>query len=80
MDQEYSDSEAQSSDIASVSSNAPEAYIKDMRRVRDSVPWRLWIVAAIAFCERAAFWGLTAPWRKFLYFLVLTEPGCPMHY
>ncbi|KAF2030730.1 PTR2-domain-containing protein [Setomelanomma holmii] len=34
-----------------------------MRRVRDSVPWRLWAVALIGFWERAAFWGLTAPWR-----------------
>lgn len=35
-----------------------------LRRVRDSIPWRVWIVALIGFWERAAFWGLTAPWRK----------------
>ena len=35
------------------------------RRVRDDVPWRLWLVAVIGFWERAAFWGLTAPWRQF---------------
>ncbi|KAF1358616.1 hypothetical protein EJ07DRAFT_67827, partial [Lizonia empirigonia] len=33
-----------------------------LRRVREDVPWRLWAVAGIGFWERAAFWGLTAPW------------------
>jgi dipeptide/tripeptide permease len=37
-----------------------------LRRVREDVPWRLWIVAGIGFWERAAFWGLTAPWRMLL--------------
>lgn len=35
-----------------------------MRRVRDKMPWRVWLVAVIVFWERAAFWGITAPWRK----------------
>jgi POT family proton-dependent oligopeptide transporter len=35
-----------------------------MRRVRDVMPWQLWIVAVIAFWERAAFWGITGPWRR----------------
>jgi POT family proton-dependent oligopeptide transporter len=39
--------------------------MSDFRRVRDTVPWRLWMVAVIVFWERAAFWGLLAPWRKF---------------
>ncbi|KAF2629434.1 PTR2-domain-containing protein [Macroventuria anomochaeta] len=34
-----------------------------MRRVRDDMPWQLWVVAVIAFWERAAFWGITGPWR-----------------
>lgn len=38
----------------------------ELRRVRGEVPWRLWIVAVIGFWERAAFWGLTAPWRTLL--------------
>jgi hypothetical protein len=38
----------------------------DLRRVRDSVPGRLWVVALIAFWERAAFWGLLAPWRSYI--------------
>ncbi|KAF2821522.1 MFS general substrate transporter [Ophiobolus disseminans] len=38
----------------------------NLRRVRDGVPWRLWIVAVIGFCERAAFWGLTAPWQNYM--------------
>jgi hypothetical protein len=37
-----------------------------LRRVREDVPWRLLAVAVIGFWERAAFWGLTAPWRKLL--------------
>lgn len=28
------------------------------------MPWQLWMVAMIAFWERAAFWGITGPWRK----------------
>ncbi|KAH7344330.1 hypothetical protein BKA66DRAFT_579460 [Pyrenochaeta sp. MPI-SDFR-AT-0127] len=28
-----------------------------LRRVRGSVPWRLWIIAIIGLWERAAFWG-----------------------
>ncbi|KAH7076144.1 POT family-domain-containing protein [Paraphoma chrysanthemicola] len=37
-----------------------------MRRVRDNVPWRLWAVALVGFWERAAFWGLTAPWQNYM--------------
>ncbi|KAH7408769.1 POT family-domain-containing protein [Phaeosphaeria sp. MPI-PUGE-AT-0046c] len=38
----------------------------NLRRVADNVPWRLWIVACIGFFERAAFWGLTAPWQNYM--------------
>ena len=38
--------------------------MSDMRRVRDDIPCQLWVVAIIAFWERAAFWGITGPWRK----------------
>ncbi|KAF1917467.1 major facilitator superfamily domain-containing protein [Ampelomyces quisqualis] len=38
----------------------------DLRRVRDSVPWRLWAVAAISLFERAAFWALLAPWQNYM--------------
>lgn len=37
-----------------------------LRRVRDHIPWRLWAVALIGFWERAAFWGLTAPWQNYM--------------
>jgi len=30
------------------------------------MPWRVWIVALIGFWERAAFWGLTAPWQNYM--------------
>ncbi|KAF1847658.1 MFS general substrate transporter [Cucurbitaria berberidis CBS 394.84] len=43
-----------------------EVDVLDLRRVRDSVPWRLWAVAVIGFWERAAFWGLTAPWQNYM--------------
>lgn len=38
----------------------------DRRRVRDSIPRRLWAVAILAFWERAAFWGATAPWQNYM--------------
>jgi len=41
-----------------------------LRRVTGDIPFRLWIVASIGFWERAAFWGLTAPWRKHILFFV----------
>lgn len=37
--------------------------LKDLRRVVDDIPLRLWAVAVIGFWERFTFWGLTAPWR-----------------
>ena len=40
--------------------------ISDMRRVRDDMPWQLWVVAVIAFWERAAFWGITGPWQNYM--------------
>ncbi|CAO2651366.1 Nn.00g039360.m01.CDS01 [Neocucurbitaria sp. VM-36] len=58
-----------SSDIEkspSRSSSMTAADVVDLRRVRDSVPWRLWVVAVIGFWERAAFWGLTAPWQNYM--------------
>lgn len=45
-------------------STSQKNNMTDLRRVRDSVPWRLWAVAAISLFERAAFWALLAPWRK----------------
>ena len=35
-----------------------------LRRVRDDIPLRLWVVALVAFAERFTFWGITAPWRE----------------
>ncbi|KAL6705479.1 peptide transporter ptr2 [Coniothyrium glycines] len=37
-----------------------------MRRIKDKLPWRVWLVAVIAFWERAAFWGLTTPWQNYM--------------
>ncbi|KAF9729784.1 oligopeptide transporter [Paraphaeosphaeria minitans] len=37
-----------------------------LRRVRDSIPVRLWTVASISFWGKAAFWGLTAPWQNYM--------------
>ncbi|KAH6625918.1 POT family-domain-containing protein [Boeremia exigua] len=30
------------------------------------MPWQLWVVAVIAFWERAAFWGITGPWQNYM--------------
>jgi hypothetical protein len=49
---------------SSASSSVTTHDLHDLRRVGDTVPWRLWVVALIGFWERAAFWGLLAPWRK----------------
>ncbi|KAF1974102.1 MFS general substrate transporter [Bimuria novae-zelandiae CBS 107.79] len=38
----------------------------NVTRVRDRIPWRVWIVAIIVFWERAAFWGITAPWQNYM--------------
>lgn len=38
--------------------------LEGLRRVRDDIPLRVWLVASVSFWERASFWGLTAPWRK----------------
>ncbi|KAF9729965.1 oligopeptide transporter [Paraphaeosphaeria minitans] len=46
----------------SLSSNSSEG----LRRVRDDIPVRLWTVASISFWEKAAFWGLTAPWQNYM--------------
>ncbi|KAL5400747.1 hypothetical protein PMIN04_013161, partial [Paraphaeosphaeria minitans] len=37
-----------------------------LRRVRDDIPIKLWAVASISFWEKAAFWGLTAPWQNYM--------------
>ncbi|KAL5410106.1 hypothetical protein PMIN04_010764 [Paraphaeosphaeria minitans] len=37
-----------------------------LRRVRDDISIRLWTVASISFWEKAAFWGLTAPWQNYM--------------
>lgn len=42
--------------------------MKDLRRVVDDIPPRLWAVAIIGFWERFAFWGMTAPWRTFVQY------------
>lgn len=46
------------------STMTPMQKPNNLRRVADAVPGRLWIVALVGFFERAAFWGLTAPWRE----------------
>ncbi|KAL5400992.1 hypothetical protein PMIN04_013141, partial [Paraphaeosphaeria minitans] len=46
----------------SLSSNSSEG----LRRVRDDIPVHLWTVASISFWEKAAFWGLTAPWQNYM--------------
>ncbi|KAH8702883.1 hypothetical protein GQ44DRAFT_717147, partial [Phaeosphaeriaceae sp. PMI808] len=61
--------EPRNPDFKSVSYITSEEHVSGLRRVRDSVPWRLWVVLMIAFWERAAFWGLTAPWRKYSSYL-----------
>jgi POT family proton-dependent oligopeptide transporter len=65
MSQNREGSEAQAEVVRSESSSDAKHNVNDLRRVRDHVPWRLWAVAAIGFWERAAFWGLLAPWRKY---------------
>ncbi|KAF1830145.1 peptide transporter PTR2-A [Decorospora gaudefroyi] len=39
---------------------------RGLRRVKDRLPWQLWVVAIIGFWERATFWGLTAPWQNYM--------------
>lgn len=43
----------------------PEAS-RNMRRVRDAIPWRVLVVATIGFWERAAFWGSKSSWNTAL--------------
>ncbi|KAF9691534.1 hypothetical protein EKO04_010232 [Ascochyta lentis] len=52
----------------STSSRSSRTFVdtSDMRRVRDDMPWQLWMVAVIAFWERAAFWGITGPWQNYM--------------
>ncbi|KAL5115346.1 peptide transporter ptr2 [Pleosporales sp. CAS-2024a] len=49
--------------------------VSHWKRVRDNVPWRLWVVALIGFWERAAFWGLTAPWQNYMENLPHVQVG-----
>lgn len=35
-------------------------------RTREKIPWRVLSVAMLALFERAAFWGITAPWRMYM--------------
>ncbi|KAL1796779.1 hypothetical protein ACET3X_005319 [Alternaria dauci] len=51
---------------SSTSDTKLEHGTPELRRVRDKIPWKLWIVAMIGFWERAAFWGLTAPWQNYM--------------
>ncbi|KAF2792805.1 hypothetical protein K505DRAFT_245859, partial [Melanomma pulvis-pyrius CBS 109.77] len=53
------------------------AEIRELRRVVDSIPMRLWAVAVIAFWERFTFWGLTAPWRTVFYNYMQNPPNAP---
>lgn len=57
------ESELQDLGLASAFSSTTEICPGGLRRVRDKMPGRLWVVALIGFWERAAFWGLLAPWR-----------------
>ncbi|EUC45073.1 hypothetical protein COCMIDRAFT_26661 [Bipolaris oryzae ATCC 44560] len=38
----------------------------ELRRVPDSVPVMVWIVAMAGFWERAAFWGISGPWQNYM--------------
>ena len=58
---------------STTSSTDSEDDFKGLRRVRDDVPWRLWAVAFISFWERATFWGITAPWRKYIHRIVFVR-------
>ncbi|KAF3036871.1 peptide transporter ptr2 [Didymella keratinophila] len=57
-----------SGESITTSSRSSKTFVEtsDMRRVRDDLPWQLWIVAVIAFWERAAFWGITGPWQNYM--------------
>ncbi|KAH3907993.1 hypothetical protein HBI56_150630 [Parastagonospora nodorum] len=55
------DAEGSGSELSSVTKHNVE-----LRRVRDSVPWRLWVVAVIGLWEKAAFWGMLAPWQNYM--------------
>ncbi|PSN74706.1 hypothetical protein BS50DRAFT_643157 [Corynespora cassiicola Philippines] len=48
-----------------LSSSLPEGY-QSLRRVKENIPIRLWIVAIIGLWERASFWGLTAPFQNYM--------------
>jgi POT family proton-dependent oligopeptide transporter len=45
------------SQASSTSDTKSEHNGPELRRVRGSIPWQLWIVAVIGFWERATFWG-----------------------
>lgn len=61
MDCSEENTEGSGSELSSVT----KYNVSELRRVRDNVPWRLWVVAVIGLWEKAAFWGMLAPWRKF---------------
>ncbi|KAF1942845.1 hypothetical protein EJ02DRAFT_465470 [Clathrospora elynae] len=42
---------------SSTSSSLKAADDRPLRRVAEKLPWPVWLVASISFCERAAFWG-----------------------
>ncbi|KAF1970815.1 MFS general substrate transporter [Bimuria novae-zelandiae CBS 107.79] len=46
--------------------SSTEVTGEGIRRVRDNIPIRLLIAASISFWEKAAFWGLTAPWQNYM--------------
>ncbi|ORX90763.1 POT family-domain-containing protein [Clohesyomyces aquaticus] len=46
-----------------------------LRRVVDRIPNRVWVVAIVAFFERFAFWGVTAPWQNYMQNVKTAEAG-----
>lgn len=54
------------STVSSRSAPAATVIEERLRRVRDQIPLRLWIAVSISFWEKAAFWGLTAPWQNYM--------------
>lgn len=55
-----------SSTSPSLPSAAERAEQEGLRRVRDAIPTRVWVAASISLSEKAAFWGMTAPWQNYM--------------
>ena len=54
------------SEMSSRPAAPPIVAEERLRRVRDQIPPRLWLAASVSFWEKAAFWGLTAPWQNYM--------------